>query len=162
MSSSTVLRRHPDTASNARRFACQASVVNRDVVVGVTVDPIAEPLLRRQRKTAVLSTSWTGGLRGMSTASAPEEEEVRRTYCTAAVAMLMLSAVALRVCVCARARVRVVVRAWGSVARALEHACCLQMLHNGSLPLGDARGTRMCVVLGAWWMYDVYETYQPT
>ncbi|CAM9735092.1 unnamed protein product [Pylaiella littoralis] len=75
VSSSAVLRRHPDTASKARRFVCQASAVKTDVVVGVTLDPRAEPLLRRQRRTAVWSTSWTGGLRGFSTASAPEEEE---------------------------------------------------------------------------------------
>lgn len=89
VSSSAVLRRHPDTASKARRFACQASAVKTDVVVGVTLDPRAEPLLRRQRRTAVWSTSWTGGLRGFSTASAPEEEEVRRSnFSTCCVAMM--------------------------------------------------------------------------
>lgn len=84
-----LLPRHPDAASTARRLACvQASVVNskstNNAAVGgaTTLDPRAESsLLRRQRRPSVVSTtSWTGGLRGMSTASAPDEEEVWQVW----------------------------------------------------------------------------------
>ena len=86
--STSTARRTPsarDTARTARRITCRASV-NSDAAASICaiMDPRAESL-RRQRMRPVLSTPWTSGLRGMSTASAQEEEVrvVPRVYLVA-------------------------------------------------------------------------------
>ncbi|CAN0040375.1 unnamed protein product [Scytosiphon promiscuus] len=81
--SSSTARPHQgisNTASRARAIASRASIKN-DVAaaaaagVGASRDPGVERM-RRQRRSPVVSTCWTGSLRGMSTASAQEEEKL--------------------------------------------------------------------------------------